>query len=170
MSIREILKYPDSMLSQPAAAVEHFGAELEHLIEDLIDTLKHHDTSIGLSAPQIGTSQRVIVVADAEGPLVFVNPTLNRTAVPCIVEERCLSLPELSGHVLRSAEATVSYQDASGRPAERELTGMPAVCLQHEIDHLRGRLFLERLTPIKQWWYKRGVQKRRQKQPSPTPA
>lgn len=157
MSVRPIVEYPHQALLQPAASVQKFDDALRILAKDLLDTLEQ-STGIGLSAPQLGESAQVLVISEPtldEGPLVVVNPTILRTAVPCIVEERCLSLPGLSGHVLRSAEAEIAYQTLDGTAVQRTLSGMAAVCLQHEVDHLQGQLFLERLSRFKQWRYRR---------------
>ncbi len=164
MSVRPILEYPDPALRQPAVAVTVFDEQLETLIQDLLDTLGN-STGIGLCAPQIGVPTQVLVIDEREAgadPLVFINPTILHAAVPCIVQEHCLSLPELSGHVLRRAEVLVAYQTPAGLPEEVSLSGMTAVCLQHEVDHLEGRLFLDRLTRLKQWWYRRRIKARQQ--------
>ena len=151
-----ILTYPDERLRQHSSAVEAFDATLEALAAELIGQLTPTD-GIGLCAPQLGVAKRVIVLRNdpAMEPEVLVNPVLSNPAVPCIVEERCLSLPGLVGRVFRSAEVTVNYQTLTGEPVSQRLTGMPAVCAQHEVDHLDGKLFLDRLSSFRRWRYRK---------------
>lgn len=143
-----ILEYPDPRLRLRSRPVERFDHTLQRLVEDLFDTL--YDTpGIGLSAPQTGALLRV-VVADLSGtasaPRVYVNPEILESDVPALVEESCLSIPGVVGNVIRATRLRVRAQDEAGMPFERELEDMDAVCLQHEVDHLEGRLFIDRLS------------------------
>lgn len=157
MPVKPILEYPDPRLRQSAHAVTEFNASLLQLSQDLIDTL-HDSTGIGLCAPQIGSDLQVLAIRESEEPQaveVLVNPRILRTAVPCIVEEQCLSLPGLVGKVLRSAEVELVCQTVTGAEVERRLSGMAAVCLQHELEHLQGVLFLDHLSAFKRWRYRK---------------
>jgi peptide deformylase len=146
-----ILEYPDPRLRLRSQPVTTFDAELERLIDDLFDTL-YATTGIALSAPQTGDLRQVLVVdlsRDAADPQVYVNPQLLSRAVPGIVEESCLSVPGVVGNVIRATQVRVRAQEPSGSTIERDLEGMNAVCLQHEMDHFDGKLFLDRLSLIR---------------------
>lgn len=143
-----ILEYPDPRLRLRSLPVEHFDEALHRLVDDLFDTL--YDTpGIGLSAPQTGALLRVLVTdlsGTASDPHVYVNPEILESGVPGLVEESCLSIPGVSGNVIRATRLTVRAMDREGVPFQRELEGMDAVCMQHEVDHLEGRLFIDRLS------------------------
>jgi len=143
----EILKEPAPCLRLIAKPVTAFDPALEGLVADMFDTLDAAG-GIGLAAPQVGRSQRVIVmnVPDGEhGKLALINPEIRRTAMPAIVEESCLSVPGLEGKVRRSLRVEVIAFSPEGAPLTLLLTDMEAVCAQHEIDHLDGVLFKDRL-------------------------
>lgn len=152
MAVRSILEYPDSRLSQKAAPVTRFDEVLGRLATDLLETL-YDRGGIGLSAPQVGTLERVAVMdlsGTASDPQIFINPTILSRAAIGLVEESCLSVPGVVGNVFRATRVRVSAQDLTGQSFERDLDGMHAVCLQHELDHLEGRLFIDRL-----WFWRR---------------
>ncbi|MFK7889647.1 MAG: peptide deformylase [Granulosicoccus sp.] len=151
MSIRKIIEYPDSVLRRRTARIEHFDDKLLRLVEDLKDTL-YSSTGIGLSAPQIGESERMLVMdlSDNHSAIeVYVNPAILNKSGMAFVEESCLSLPGISASVVRAAQITVCAQDVRGDTFERVLEGMPAVCLQHELDHLDGTLFIDRISTLR---------------------
>ena len=132
----------------PAAPVTGFDDGLARLVSDLLETL-YATSGIGLSAPQAGDARQVVVMdlsGRAADPQVFVNPEITARAALGFVEERCLSVPGVVGNVLRHTKVRVRALDPGGKPFERELEGMSAVCLQHEIDHLDGTLFIDRLS------------------------
>lgn len=152
MAVREVLEYPDPRLRTPSAAVAGFDSGVTRLIDDLVDTL-HASTAIGLSAPQIDDPRQVLVIdlsADRSSPEVFINPRLLARARFGLVEERCLSVPDIVVNVLRATQVTVHAFDEKGMAFERELEGMHAVCLQHEMDHFDGKLLVDRLN-----WFRR---------------
>jgi peptide deformylase len=147
MPIRPIIEYPDPRLRLRADPVTEFDANLAQLIDDLLETLKA-TKGIALSAPQTGDRRRVVVIDLAGGataPAPYVNPEILARAAPGFVEESCLSVPGVVGSVWRATKVTVRASDRSGETFERELEGMHAVCMQHEIDHLEGKLFIDRL-------------------------
>ena len=147
MAALEILKEPDPCLRTIAQPVTAFDGALERLVADMFDTLDAAG-GIGLAAPQVGHAVRVIVmhVPDGnQGRLALVNPEIGRTAMPAIVEESCLSVPGLEGKVRRALRAEMKARSPSGEPLTLLLTDMEAVCAQHEIDHLDGVLFRDRL-------------------------
>ncbi|MEZ5459415.1 MAG: peptide deformylase [Steroidobacteraceae bacterium] len=153
-----ILELPDQRLRQQAAAVDRFDAELQQQISDLFDTLYAH-TAIGLAATQVDLHRRIIVMdvsADRKQPQVFVNPRSLRQDTRAMVEESCLSVPGISASVPRCVRMRVAWQDPAGRGQEQTLDGLAAVCLQHEMDHLEGRLFTDRLSFLQRLrWRKR---------------
>ncbi|MEM6708462.1 MAG: peptide deformylase [Pseudomonadota bacterium] len=157
MAVRDVLEYPAEQLRAVAEPVATFDKQLSSLIADLSETLAA-GTGIGLAAPQLGVPKRVLALTDEQNPSavrVFVNPEIIEVQTPCIVEERCLSLPGLVGRVFRYADARCRYQSETGEWCDDTLSGMPAVCLQHELEHLDGRLFLDRLSAFKRWRYHR---------------
>jgi peptide deformylase len=148
MACLPILEYPDPRLRLRAQPVAAFDADLSRLIDDLLETL-YASRGIGLAAPQIGERRQVLVVdlsGNASSPEVFVNPEILASAVPGLVEESCLSVPGVVGDVVRATTLRVRAWDREGRSFERTVDGMLAVCLQHEMDHLAGKLFIDRLS------------------------
>lgn len=152
MAVRNILEYPDSRLMESSLPVEKFDDSVSELAADLIETL-HASEAIGLCAPQVDDRRQVLVMdhsGDRSTPEVYVNPNILERARYGFVEEQCLSVPGVVVNVFRATEIRVSAFDANGAAFERELSGMPAVCLQHEMDHFDGKLLVDRLG-----WFKR---------------
>lgn len=148
MTIRDVLTDPDPRLREPSRPVDNFDPALTALVTDLLDTMGEHGC-IGLSAPQLGVPHRVLVIHvpnDAYGESVYINPEILDRRRPGFIEETCLSLPDIAGTVMRPTRVIVRAHDATGRGFEREIQGLHAVCLQHEIDHLDGTLFTDRMT------------------------
>jgi peptide deformylase len=153
MAERPILTLPDTRLRTPCAPVTLFDSALSDSVQDLIDTLRG-STGIGLAAPQIGDLRQILVMDLSEtrnDPQVFINPEILTRDVKARVEESCLSIPGVEGNVIRDIRITVQAQDVHGHPFERVLEDMYAVCLQHEWDHLRGILFIDRLPAMERW-------------------
>ncbi|MEO0436449.1 MAG: peptide deformylase [Pseudomonadota bacterium] len=142
-----IIEYPDARLRAQSSPIIEFGSDLAELLERLEDT-QAVAGGIGLCAPQIGVAKRVILVnveGDAFGSSTYINPEIVSRAGLGVVQESCLSLPGIFGKVLRAAAVRVRAQDAHGKVFERDVVGLHAVCVQHEIDHLDGKLFTDRL-------------------------
>jgi peptide deformylase len=171
MSIRPVLQYPDPRLHEPSVPVERVDASVLELAQDLQDTLRACG-GIGLSAPQLGDLRRVVVL-DSSGtgsaPELYVDPVIVERRLFGFVEESCLSLPGVSGSVLRSIQLRVRALDADGRPFERELENLDACALQHEVDHLDGRLFVDRFFPLGRWRFRRGAGARMRRGEAVTP-
>jgi peptide deformylase len=151
MALLPILEYPDPRLRLRSKPVTAFGADLGHLIDDLFETL-YSTTGIGLSAPQAGVHRQVLVMdlsGRASSPHVYVNPQVLASAVPALVEESCLSVPGIVDKVVRATQLRVRAWDRYGQPFVRDLDGMDAVCLQHEMDHLAGKLFIDHLSLLR---------------------
>ena len=154
MALREIIILPDKRLrlvSEPAQAID---PELRRLVDDMFETM-YEAPGIGLAAIQIGVPKRVIVMDlakkdDPKEPRVFVNPqVLWRSDEKNIYEEGCLSIPEFYEEVERPAKVRVKFLDVTGAEQELEASGLMATCLQHEIDHLDGVLFIDHISKLK---------------------
>jgi peptide deformylase len=163
--IRPILRYGDRGLHRPANRVERFDEALHHLLRDMAETM-YAAPGIGLAAPQIGVPLRVFVidvsVAKKPGALIeVVNPEVVSCDGMQLEEEGCLSLPGFNATVVRPSRAVVRGADRDGRPITVEGTDLLARALQHELDHLDGTLFLDRLRGIKREMIVRRVQKLR---------
>ncbi|MGH8442028.1 MAG: peptide deformylase [Nevskiaceae bacterium] len=153
MALLTILQHPDSRLRQKARAVERFDAELQRLIEDMFKTM-YAAPGVGLAATQVGVPLRIAVLdcSREEGvrePLVLINPEILEAAEPQEVDEGCLSVPGVSDTLKRSHRVKVRALDRKGRPFEVEAEGLLAQCIQHEIDHLDGKLYIDRLSSLK---------------------
>ncbi len=157
MTIRPILIIPDSKLRQVAAPVETVDEQVRALVDDMFETM-YDAPGIGLAAPQVGVMQRVVVVdvakrqdeeAKAE-PMAFINPTIAWASEErSTYEEGCLSIPDYFEAVERPAVVRIDYLDRDGTPRQIEAEGILATCLQHEIDHLDGVLFIDHISRLK---------------------
>jgi peptide deformylase len=146
MAQLSILEYPDYRLRVVAEPVERFDAELDQLVDDLCETMQAHGI-VGLSATQVNVRKRVAVISpnDPQARGVYVNPKIVARKGIGFVQERCQSIPGVKGSVIRSMRVRVEAQDGNGTTFEQWLEGMDAVYLQHELDHLEGKLFIDRL-------------------------
>jgi peptide deformylase len=154
MARREILILPDTRLRKVSEPVKKVDAGLRKLVEDMFETM-YDAPGIGLAAIQVGTNKRVVTMdlakkEEPRSPQVFINPEIvwfsEETAT---YEEGCLSIPETYSDVERPAQVKVKYLDLEGAPHEIEANGLLATCLQHEIDHLNGILFIDHLSKLK---------------------
>ncbi|MDG4648989.1 peptide deformylase [Roseibacterium sp. SDUM158017] len=150
-----ILIHPDPRLKKVADAVPDLSDGLRRLADDMLETM-YDAPGIGLAAPQVGVSSRLIVLdcEKEEGatprPLAMFNPEVVAASdETSVYEEGCLSIPENFADVTRPAEVTVRWMDRDGNPAEETFAGLWATCVQHEIDHLNGKLFIDYLSPLK---------------------
>lgn len=147
MARLELLQHPDPRLRTKAKPVERFGPALFRLIDDMFETI-HATRAIGLAATQVNVHERVVTIDVSEHgdePELFINPEIVWKRRIGLVEESCLSVPGIVANVKRATQLRVRAVDRSGETRERDLDGMLAVCLQHEIDHLDGMLFVDRL-------------------------
>lgn len=160
---RDILVYPDSRLAQKAEPIGEITPEIRKLAEDMVETMYESD-GIGLAAPQVGECCRLIVV-DITGPKmrsdlkVILNPEIVESEGDTESEEGCLSVRELRAKVKRAEKVTVKGKDLDGKPVSIQADEMLAICLQHEIDHLDGTLFIDRLSRLKRTLYDKKVKK-----------
>ena len=152
MAVRPLCVEPHPVLRVPAQPIERFSDELRRLARDLIDTMYAND-GIGLAAPQIGRDIQVFVAnpsRDRGRELVMVNPILESRRGRTSLVEGCLSLPQIWERVGRASHVRLRGQDLAGSPVDIEADGLLAIVLQHEFDHLQGRLFIDRLS-----WFRR---------------
>jgi peptide deformylase len=152
MAIRKILEFPDPRLRTRAAIVPAVDGRIQTLIDDMFETM-YDANGIGLAASQIDVHEQVIVIdlsSDGSAPRVFVNPTIEVIDETLEgFEEGCLSVPGFSEAVERPKAIKVDALDRDGNPIDETVTGLLAVCLQHEMDHLQGKLFVDYLSPLK---------------------
>lgn len=173
MAVLEILTYPDPRLALKAKPVDKVDDATKKLIDDMFETMYLSD-GVGLAAPQVGIQQRIIVVdcgergenEDPDAPLqpreprAVVNPEIISKEGTIVWEEGCLSVPGYVDEIERSAKVTCKGLDRDGNPQVIEAEGLLAVCLQHEIDHLEGVLFVDRLSRLKQAMVKKKLKKK----------
>jgi peptide deformylase len=154
MAIRDIITLPDKRLRLNSEPVKHVDAGVRKLIDDMFETM-YKAPGIGLAAIQVGVAKRVVTMdlskkEDNHEPQVFINPEIVwKSDETAKYEEGCLSIPEYYEEVERPKEVKVKYLDRDGKPAEIEATGLLATCLQHEIDHINGVLFIDHLSKLK---------------------
>ena len=152
MARLSILRYPDPRLNTVARPVAVVDERLRQLVDDMLETMYEAD-GVGLAATQVDVHERVIVMDTSEQrdqPLVLINPELvERSAETVVAEEGCLSVPQIYDRVERPARVTVRALGRDGEPFELDAEGLTAVCVQHEMDHLMGKVFVEYLSPLK---------------------
>ncbi len=154
MAVREILVLPDKRLRQVSEPVKKIDAGIRKLVSDMFETM-YDAPGIGLAAIQVGTAKRVVTMdlakkEEPKNPQVLINPELTWSSVEkATYEEGCLSIPEVYSDVERPAQVKVKYLDLKGELHEVEANGLLATCLQHEIDHLNGILFIDYLSKLK---------------------
>lgn len=152
MALLPILRYPDPRLHTVARPVREVDERIRILVADMLQTMYASD-GVGLAATQVDVHERVIVMDTSESrdrPLVLINPELIALSEDLVLgEEGCLSVPAIYDKVQRHASVTVRALDRDGQPYEMEAEGLTAVCVQHEMDHLMGKVFVEYLSPLK---------------------
>ena len=152
MAILDILQYPDPRLSIPAQRVEKIDPVTRKLVDDMIETM-YSAPGVGLAASQVDVHKQVIVIdisEDKNNLQVFINPKILNSSGSQNYEEGCLSVPGIYDTVTRAERVTVQALDTQGKPFTHEAEGLLAVCIQHEMDHLIGKVFVEYLSPLKQ--------------------
>ncbi len=165
MAILNILEYPDPRLRTKAVPVETVDAEIQRLVDDLFETM-YAAPGIGLAATQVDVHKRVLVVdctENREAPLCFINPQLVATEGDCDSEEGCLSVPGYTETVSRAEQIRVRALNREGETFEMDADGLLAVCIQHEMDHLDGKLFVDYLSSLKQQRLRKRLSKTRRR-------
>ena len=174
MALLTILTFPDPRLKERSLPVEHVDESIRTLIDDMFETM-YDSEGVGLAAPQIGILKRVVVLdcgdrdPDEETsplkpvePIAIINPEVQESEGIVTWQEGCLSVPGYTDDVERAAQVVVTGLNRDGEPMRIEAQGLLAVCLQHEIDHLEGTLFVDRLSRLKQTMVKKRLKKRAQ--------
>ncbi len=162
MAKREILQYPDRRLRTPARAVDVIDERIQALIDDMFETM-YDAPGIGLAATQIDVHERIVVIdisEDGSAPRVLINPEILERASECdVAEEGCLSIPGYADDVERPERVRIRALDRDGTSTEIEAEGLLARCIQHEVDHLDGRLFIDYLSELKRKRLRRRYEK-----------
>jgi peptide deformylase len=154
MAIRELIYLPDAVLRKTSTPFDGVDAATRKLADDMLETM-YDAPGIGLAGIQIGEARRIFVIDmskddTARAPQVFINPKLIAASADLVPhEEGCLSIPDFFAEVLRPSEVTLSYLDLDGKPHEQAFDGLMATCIQHELDHLNGVLFIDYLSRLK---------------------
>ncbi|MBO1256807.1 peptide deformylase [Alteromonas sp. 5E99-2] len=161
MAILEVLSFPDERLRTVAKPVSEVNDDIRKLVEDMFETMRD-ENGIGLAATQVNRHVRVVVMDVSEEqntPRVFINPEITKKNGSTISEEGCLSVPGNYAKVERAEEITVVARDKNGEQFELEADGLLAICIQHELDHLQGKLFIDYLSPLKRQRIKKKLEK-----------
>jgi peptide deformylase len=165
MALLEILKYPDPRLRTVAKPVEHVDDTLRALIDDMFATM-YEAPGIGLAATQVDFHERLLVLditEDKTAPMVFINPEILASEGIMVHDEGCLSVPEVYEPVERAEKITVKALDRAGNEFKLDVEGLLAVCIQHEMDHLDGKLFVDYLSVLKRSRLKKKMAKERKR-------
>jgi peptide deformylase len=171
MALRTILEFPDPRLRVRAQPVTRFDAQLGTLVDDMLETM-YAAPGIGLAATQVDVHQRVIVIdvsKEHTEPLVLINPEILTREGEASTEEGCLSVPGIFDEVKRAAKIRLRAQDRSGAAFERDFEDVLAVCVQHEMDHLQGKLFVDYLSDLKRERIRKRLEKERRERTSQAP-
>jgi peptide deformylase len=164
MAVQTIVIYPDPILKTVCPPVDRIDARVLQLLDDLVDTMLAAPGSVGVAAPQIAVSLRACVVDVSQnrhgkdnnhGRLLMVNPVILESSGGSVMREGCMSVPDYTGDVERATKITVRFTGPNGEPRELCATGFEAVAIQHEMDHLDGLLFLDRITSLKTGLFRR---------------
>jgi peptide deformylase len=169
MAILTILEFPDERLRKKAKPVASVDPAIRQLIDDMLETM-YAAPGIGLAANQVNVQQRVIVLDISEeknAPLAFVNPEVIAREGQEESDEGCLSVPGVYEKVKRAEKIRLRALDREGQPMEFEADGLLAVCIQHEIDHLEGKLFVDYLSPLKRQLARKKVRKEQRQRETP---
>ncbi|MBI3321750.1 MAG: peptide deformylase [Candidatus Omnitrophica bacterium] len=163
MAILPIRRFPDPILKHPAHPVVRVDAAVSRLVDSLIETMRHHPRCVGLAAPQVGSRLRLAVMDASSHPnctashglLILINPRIDAAEGVLVQREGCLSIPDFTGNVRRACRVRLQALDRFGVSRAWWLEGFEAIVAQHELDHLRGTLFLDRVVNLKTDVFKR---------------
>ncbi len=166
MPLLPILQYPDERLKQVSQPVEHFDDELRAFIADLEQTMRAGPGGVGIAAPQVGRFQRIAIVdvsskpnIEHHGRLILINPEITEWDGMKIGREGCMSVPDYTGNVIRAEKIRITARDEFGTSQSYDMHGYEARAVQHEVDHLDGLLFLDRLVSRRNDLFQRKVYK-----------
>ncbi len=161
MSILQVITFPDDRLRTVAKPVNKVTPEIQKIVDDMLETM-YEEEGVGLAATQTNIHLRIVVIdisEDRSQPMVLINPTIMKKVGEEITEEGCLSVPKARAFVPRASEVTVSALDRDGNSYQFEATGLLSICVQHELDHLEGKLFVDYLSPLKRQRIKQKLEK-----------
>ncbi|NGN99941.1 peptide deformylase [Grimontia sp. S25] len=161
MSVLQVLTFPDDRLRTVAKPVESVTPEIQTIVDDMLETM-YDEEGIGLAATQVDIHQRIVVIDISETrdePMVLINPEIIDKRGEDGIEEGCLSVPGARALVSRASEVTVRALDRDGNEYQFEADDLLAICVQHELDHLEGKLFVDYLSPLKQQRIKQKLEK-----------
>ena len=166
-SILDILTYPDERLKSLSEDVEHLDDDIKRFIRDLEATRLAGPSACGIAAPQVGMQKRIVIVdvsnmrkpVDNHGHMIMINPEISEWEGMAMGREGCLSVPDFTGNVIRAERIKLNFMDENGQQHEIESTGFEARAIQHELDHLDGLLFLDRLVSRRTDLFKRKAYK-----------
>lgn len=161
MARLEVLHFPDPRLRKKAQPVKQIDAAIRKLAEDMLETM-YAENGVGLAATQVNVQQRVVVIdisAERDQPLTLVNPEIVKQEGREQSQEGCLSVPGYFDTVERATSIRYSYQSLDGETVEADADGLMAICVQHEIDHLNGRLFIDYLSSLKRERIRKKIEK-----------
>lgn len=168
MAILTILEFPDTRLRKKAVPVADVDDDLQTLIDSMLETM-YAAPGIGLAATQVDVHRRLLVAdisQEKNDPQVLINPEILEQEGVAVTEEGCLSVPGYFEEVERAEHVRVRYLDRGGKPVETEVEGLLAICIQHEIDHLNGKLFVDYLSEAKRQRIRKKLEKDRRLQPA----
>jgi peptide deformylase len=176
MAVLDILIYPNESLRDISEEVDDFtDPDLQHYIDDLIETMHAGPACVGIAAPQTGKLIRLLVIdcglakrppEDNHGQLVVINPVIAEWSGMDVAREGCLSLPDYTGNVMRAMDVTVQFQDRHGNEQTLSMTDFESRVIQHEMDHLDGKLFTDRIVSRKADLFRRKVRGGKKKKPA----
>jgi peptide deformylase len=166
MAVLHVLHFPDPRLRERAQPIDAVDAELRTLAADMLETM-YAERGVGLAATQVGVARRIVVIdvsADGNEPRVLVNPEIVETEGSTDSQEGCLSVPGYFDTVRRADRVSYRYQDLDGGTVTGTAEGLLAICLQHEIDHLNGKLFIDYLSTLKRERIRKKIEKQERQQ------
>lgn len=161
MSVLQVLTFPDDRLRTIAKPVEKVTPEIQKIVDDMLETM-YEEEGIGLAATQVDIHQRIVVIdltEERNAPMVLINPEIIEKRGEDGIEEGCLSVPSARALVPRAKEITVKALDRNGQMIQFDADDLLAICIQHELDHLQGKLFIDYLSPLKQQRIKQKLEK-----------
>ncbi|WP_440054626.1 peptide deformylase [Pseudoalteromonas sp. T1lg65] len=161
MAILEVLRFPDERLRTVAAPVSEVNDDIRQITKDMLETM-YDENGIGLAATQVDIHQRIVVIdvsEERDQPIILINPEIIKQDGTTVSEEGCLSVPYSYAKVDRAEQVTVKALNEQGEAFEMDAGGLLAVCIQHELDHLVGKLFIDYLSPLKRQRIRKKIEK-----------
>ena len=166
MALLHILEYPHSGLREKAQPIEQIDNRITQLADDMLETM-YDAPGIGLAATQVNVAKQLIVIDvsdDKDAPMIIINPVITQADGHQTYEEGCLSFPGVYAKVERANQITLAYKDINGDDQTIEADGLLAICIQHEMDHLQGKVFVDYLSPLKRNRIRKMLEKRQRQE------